>query len=240
MLKSEKKKDNSRILVISDLHAPYTHPDAVDFLKEIKSVHKPTRVVLSGDEADFHSMSFHDHDPDLPSAGPELLRAIATLEPIYKLFPNADIMESNHGSLVLRKALAHGFSRSFLKAPGEVLQAPKGWSWHFDLTLTLPNGTQCYFHHSKGVNVKKNSQAMGMSFVQGHHHESFEIQYWGNPNSLLFGMTVGCLVDPHSYAMAYSKNNLKRPIIGLGLIIDSHPILQPMILDKHGRWKGRL
>lgn len=234
------KVSNKRILVISDLHAPYQHPDTVDFLKAVKLKYKPTRVILSGDEVDFHAISFHDSDPDLDSAGKELAKAIASLKPIYKLFPVAEILESNHGSLVMRKALANGMSKEFFKSPREIIQAPRGWSWHFDIATKLPNGMPAYFHHSKGANVKKNSQAMGSSFIMGHHHESFEIQYWGNPNALLFGMTVGCLVDQKSLAMAYNKNNLKRPVIGLGLIIDSIPVLVPMQLNKKGRWIGKL
>lgn len=232
--------NNKCILIISDLHCPYQHQDTVRFLKAVKNKYKPTRVILSGDEADFHSISFHDHDPDLDSAGVELKKTIEALEPIYKLFPVAEVLESNHGSLVLRKALANGLSSKFFKSPGEILHAPKGWTWHFDINTTLPNGTPAYFHHSKGANVKKNSQALGANFIQGHHHESFEIQYWGNPSALLFGMTVGCLVDSNALAMAYSRNNLKRPVIGLGLIIDSIPVLVPMVLNKKGRWVGKL
>jgi len=232
--------NNSRILVISDLHCPYEHPDTVAFLKAIKAKYKPTRVILSGDEADFHGISFHDSDPDLDSPGAELDKAISALKPLYKLFPVAEVLESNHGSLVLRKALANGLSRRFFKTPRDVLEAPKGWSWHFDITLTLPNGTKCYFHHSKGQNAKKNSQAMGMSFVQGHHHEQMDVQFWGNPNALLFGMTVGCLVNSKSLAMAYNKNNLKRPVIGCAVIINSLPILIPMQLNSKGRWTKKL
>lgn len=232
--------NNKSILIISDLHCPYEHPDTVKFLKAVKKKYKPTRVILSGDEADFHAISFHDHDPDLDAPGVELNKAIQSLKPIYDLFPVAEVLESNHGSLIIRKALANGLSRKFFKTPGDVLEAPKGWSWHFDIQLTLPNGTPCYFHHSKGVNVKKNSQAMGSSFCQGHHHESFEIQYWGNPNALLFGMTVGCLVDTKALSMAYNQNNLKRPVIGCGIIIDSIPHLIPMVLNKKGRWTGKL
>lgn len=231
---------NKVILVVSDLHCPYEHQDTVAFLSAIKKKYKPTRVILSGDEADFHGISFHDKDSDLDSPGKELDKAIEALKPIYKLFPKAEVLESNHGSLVLRKALANGLSRRYFRTPGEILQAPKGWTWHFDITLRLPNGTQCYFHHSKGVNAKKNSQALGMSFCQGHHHETFEISYWGNPNALLFGMTVGCLVDTKSLAMAYNKNNLKRPVVGCGIIVDSIPVLIPMVLDRHGRWTGKL
>lgn len=232
--------NNKVILVISDLHAPYMHKDAVRFLAAIKAKHKPTRVILTGDEADFAAISFHDHDPDLDSAGKELQKAVDCLKPLYKMFPKAEVLESNHGSLVFRKAVANGLSRKYFRTPREILQAPTGWSWHFDIYTTLPSGNKCYFHHSKGANVKKNSQAMGASFVQGHHHESFEISYWGNPEALHFGMTAGCLVDPDSLAMAYNKNNLKRPVIGTGIIIDGIPHLIPMVLSKGGRWTGKL
>lgn len=235
-----KRHNNKCILVISDLHCPYQHKDAVAFLAAIKKKYNPTRVILSGDEADFAGISFHDHDPDMDTPGKELQAAIKALKPIYKLFPKAEVLESNHGSLVLRKAIANGLSRKYFRTPGEILEAPKGWTWHFDIQTTLPNGTPAYFHHSKGANVKKNSQAMGSCFIMGHHHESFNIEYWGNPNALLFGMTVGCLVDPHSLAMAYNKNNLRRPVIGCGVIVDSIPVLIPMRLDKRGRWTGKL
>lgn len=231
--------NNKRILIISDLHTPHEHVDTVAFLKAIKKKYKPTRVILSGDEADFHNISFHDSDPDLDSAGAELDKAIEALKPIYKLFPNAQVLESNHGSLVLRKALASGLSKRYFKGPGEILQAPKGWSWHFDLTLKLPNGSKCYFHHSKGKALKT-GQTYGMSHVCGHMHESFDINYWSTPQNLFFAMTVGCLVNKKSLAMAYCKNNTKRPIIGVGLIIDSQPLLVPMVLDKCGRWNKKL
>lgn len=232
-------KEFKRILIISDLHCPYQHPDAVNFLKAIKKQYRPDKVILSGDEVDFHAMSFHDSDPDLDSAGKELEKAIRALKPIYKLFPTATVLESNHGSLVLRKALANGLPVKVFKSYGNILDAPKAWEWVFDLTIKTPLG-RVYFHHSKGVNAKKNSQAMGCSFVQGHHHEQMDIAFWGNPDALLFGMTVGCLVDPKSLAMAYNKNNLKRPVIGCGLIINGNPVLVPMILNSKGRWNGRL
>lgn len=232
--------NNKCILIVSDLHCPYQHRDAAAFLRAVKKKYKPTRVILSGDEIDYHSISFHDHDPDLPSPGDELKKAIAALKPIYDLFPVAEVLESNHGSLVIRKAIAHGLSRKFFRSPGEILEAPKGWTWHFDITLTLPNGYPCYFHHSKGVNAKKNSQALGSSYIQGHHHEEFSIQYWGNPHALLFGMTVGCLVDDKALAMAYNKTNLKRPVIGCAVVVNGIPELIPMVLNKAGRWTKRL
>lgn len=227
-----------RILFISDLHCPYMHQDAVAFLKAVKKKYNPTDVILSGDEIDWHSISMHDHDPDLSSPGDELEEAIEQLRPLYKLFPKAQVLESNHGSLVFRRAKVAGLPMAVFRSYREMLDAPKGWTWHFDLKIKLPTGELCYFHHSKGANVKKNSQAYGMSFCQGHHHESFEIQYWGNPMGLHFGVTTGCLIDPKSLAMAYGKNNLKRPVLGVTVIIDGVPKLLPMIVDKNSRWIG--
>lgn len=231
--------NNNTILIISDLHAPYMHPDAVRFLAAVKRKYCPTRVILSGDEADFHSISFHDKDPDLDSSGAELERAIKALLPVYKLFPKAEVLESNHGSLVLRKAIASGLSRSYFKSPGDILRAPKGWTWKMDITLVLPNGSKCYFHHSKGKALKT-GQLYGMSHVCGHLHEDFNIQYWSTPENLFFAMTVGCLVDKKSLALAYAKNNQKRQILGVGLIINSIPMLIPMVLSSNGRWTGKL
>ena len=56
------------VLVISDLHIPYHHPDAFEFLKALKKKYKPDLVVNIGDEIDQHSISMHDSNPDLPSS----------------------------------------------------------------------------------------------------------------------------------------------------------------------------
>jgi len=37
---------NKRILVISDTHCPYHHPDLIPFLKAIKKKYKPDRVMI--------------------------------------------------------------------------------------------------------------------------------------------------------------------------------------------------
>ncbi len=62
----------SNILCISDLHEPYSHQDSYHFLKAINNKYKFSRVVNIGDEVDYSALSFHDSDPDLPSATKEL------------------------------------------------------------------------------------------------------------------------------------------------------------------------
>lgn len=232
------KHQNDRILVISDMHHPYSHPDTVAFLKAVKAKYNPTRVICMGDEVDNHAMSFHDHDPDLRSPGDELRAAIKALKPLYELFPVMDILDSNHGSLAFRKAKHAGISRKYIRDYGDVLQAPAGWVWSHDLHITLPTGNECYFHHGLSANVLKVVQQRGVCVVQGHYHSIFAIQYAGNPRSLLWGMQVGCSIDKDSLAFAYDNANLPRPIIGHGIILDGHAKLLPMPLKKGGRWDG--
>ena len=75
-----------------------------------------------------------------------------------------------------------------------------------------------------------------MNVVQGHYHTKFNIQYWGNPQALHWGLQVGCLIDKDSLAYEYNKLFKDRPIIGTGIIIEGLPYLLPMVLNKGGRW----
>jgi len=223
-------KASERILNISDLHAPYQHKDSIDFLADLNRQYKPTRIICLGDEVDKHRLSFHDSDPDLMGEGDELNAAIKVMADLKKLFPKMDILESNHGSLVYRKAKHHGIPRQYLKSYNDVLGVDDNWRWHFDLTVMLPTGQPCYYHHGKSADVMKLSQGMSMSCVQGHFHNDLSVKYWGNPLGLYFAVQSGCLIDDKSLAFMYNNVNIKRPIIGTSLIIEGNPILVPMKL----------
>lgn len=232
---------NERILFISDLHAPYMHEDTISFLGAIKEKYNPTQTIIIGDEIDFHSLNAYQKDPDLESSGKELESAIKALQPIYELFPVAKVVHSNHSSRIEKCALAVGLPRKCLKSYKDIIKAPPGWSWHDKIILYLPDNSKCYICHKKqSSDVKKCSQRKGMSFVQGHYHNNFDIQYWHNEISLLFGMTVGCLIDNQSYAMNYNRIFDTNPILGIGLIINSIPKLIPMVVNKKNRWVGHL
>jgi hypothetical protein len=224
------KGDNSSILCISDMHIPYHHKDTLDFLSDLKREYKPTRVICMGDELDKHQLSFHDSDPDLHAAGDELRTALPVIASLKKLFPKMDLLESNHGSLVYRRAKHHGIPRQYLKTYNEVLGVDDSWRWHFDLTVLLPNGQPCYFHHGKCSDVLRLSQQMGMCAVQGHFHNDLAVRYWANPAGLYWGLQTGCLIDDKSLAFAYNNVNVKRPLIGTAVIIDGEPVVKAMKL----------
>jgi len=227
------------ILCISDLHIPAHHPQAFDFLKLLKKTLKPDLIVNGGDELDKHALSMHDSDPDLPSAGGKLDKAKEYVKELESIFPKLIEVDSNHSSMIYRRALKHGLPRAYLKEYGDFLETKK-WKWVDDLTLTMSNGQRCFFTHGRSADVLKVSQTMGMSAVQGHYHTKFVISWWANPDNLFFGMNVGCLIDQKSMAFNYAKNFRTRFIIGCGIIINGIPRLLPMVLNEKGDWIGKI
>ena len=231
--------NHKRILVISDMHLPYQHKDSIKFLKEIKKEFKPDKIVNIGDLLDFHAISMHDSNPDLYSAGMELDKAKEYIKQLEDIFPEVVEVDSNHSSLVYRRALKFGMSKQFLKPYGEFLGTRK-WTWVDDLTLTMSDGKRCFFTHGRSADILKVSQTMGMSAVQGHYHTKFLISYWANPDNLFFAMNVGCLINQKSMAFAYAKNFKTRFILGCGIILDGIPRLLPMVINNKGDWIGKI
>jgi hypothetical protein len=232
-------KKAKSILVISDLHCPYQHPDAVRFLEACKKKFLPDTVVCIGDEADFHALSYHESNPDLLAAGDELEAAIEALTPIYKLFPKCAVIESNHGSMVLRKALTGGIPSKAIRSYNEILEAPKGWKWVDDLILQTELGP-VYFCHGKSGAPGKLASQYGMSTVQGHFHEKSQVCYISTPERLMFDLHTGCLANDKSLALQYNKINPKRPIVSIAVIMNGVPQIVPMVLNSRSRWTGKL
>ncbi len=229
-----------KILCVSDLHIPAHHPQAFDFLKALKKKIKPDLIVCGGDELDKHALSFHDSDPDLPSAGDELRQSKKYIWQLKKIFPKMLILHSNHSSLIYRKALKHGMPRAYLRSYNEFLEVDKGWVWVEDLNLTLSDGSKCFFTHGMTADGIKLAMQYGLNCVQFHFHSKFNIQYFSNPDNLIWSAQFGCLTKQSSYNFLYTKNHRSRFVIGTGAIIDGQPKLYPMLLDANGKWNGKI
>lgn len=229
----------SIVLAIPDLHIPFHHRDAFSFLAAVKRKYKPQIVVNMGDLEDWHSISMHDHDPDGLSAGAELEALRKQIKPLFKLFPNMKICTSNHGSLPFRRAFKFGLPSELIKSYRDILQAPKGWIWSDNWEvdgIMYEHGDP--FSGQNGA-IKSAEQNM-QSTVVGHIHSFAGIQYSANSRHLIFGFNTGCLIDKDQYAFAYAKKIKRKPILGVGLIIDGVPMFLPMKMSKKGRWTGKL
>lgn len=229
------------ILVIPDIHAPYHHPDTLRFLQLVRDTFCPDLVVSLGDELDYHALSFHDSDPNLDSAGPELERAKVFMRELHAEFPQVLVCHSNHGSMTYRRAKAHGIPTQMIKRYRDVIFPEHGapeWSWAYGWRVYTPMGEVLFKHQASTVITEAAHNSCNL--VVGHMHGSFNIEYRASSASLYYGMTCGSLIDKDSLAFAYGKNSANKPIVGCGMILNGRPLLLPMILDINGRWIGRL
>ena len=229
-----------KVLAIGDLHIPYHHKDSFAFLRALKKKYKGFDLVVNmGDELDQHAISMHDSNPDLPSAGDELRLAKTYVKELEGIFPDMTLLDSNHSSLVYRRALKYGLPKAYLKHYNEFLDVGKGWKWVDDLTISLNDGSRCFFTHGMSANCLQIAQKMGMHAVQGHYHSKASIQYYSNPDNLNWAMQTGCLTNQQSLAFGYSKNFKDRFICSSAVIIDGQPRIHPMVIKNH-RWIGKV
>jgi metallophosphoesterase superfamily enzyme len=230
---------DQRVLVISDLHLPWQHPDAIHFLAEIKAKCKPEIIVNVGDEVDCHGISFHKSDTSLLNPDKELERAIEEIKKLNELFPKMYLCESNHGSLSYRRLKSEGIPIRNLKTLQDLYETPL-WEWHHEITLETHAGKVLVVHGKSGGQYKL-AMEQGISCIQGHFHCSASINWFTSTTSMRFNMFVGCLVDEKSMAFAYGKNIARKPILSVGFLTEyGEPCLLRMVTDHHGRWIGKL
>ncbi len=235
------KKKYKKILVISDLQMPCEHEDSIRFLKKLKNEVKPDLVINIGDLVDLGAVSNYDSNPNYMSPSDEIKLAKKKLKKLAAVFPEMYVTLGNHDIRAYRKAAKHGIPDEVLKTFETVYDTPKGWTYCRDLKVHWNNpSTRILFTHQGSTARCRDIAMRGCSFVRGHNHTRFSIDYLSTPDSLRFDMIVGCLIDDSKMVFDYNKLQLDRPVLGCGVIINNFPKLVPMLLNKKGRWSGNL
>lgn len=230
-------KENENILFISDTQIPYEHPDAYDFLAYVKNRFKTHRAIHIGDEVDLATISYHEKDPDGISQVEELNLSRVGLKRLSKLFPKLDILWSNHGSLFFRKAKTAGLSRQYIKTPQEVWGVSKDWNWYDQIILKYPKMPDILCVHNLSGNNLNNIKNRQCSVIQGHYHSKLSIECMtNNKGELIFGATVGCLIDRFHTNFDYAKNKAGVQQLGVLVLLSGQPVIVPMFVDKNNRW----
>ena len=229
LLKHKNSKINN-VLIIGDIHEPFSKNGYLEHCKETYDRFGCNKVVFIGDIIDNHYSSFHDTDPDGLSANDELDDAIRKIKEWYKVFPQADVCLGNHDRVIMRKAFASGVSARWIKGYADVLETP---NWNFDLQFEYDDVIYIHGEGGGGINGAL-SKALNSrkSVVQGHWHTEAHIRWNVSDIDRIFAMQIPCGIDDKAYAMAYAKNNIKKSIIGCGVVLDNGklPIIIPMEL----------
>ena len=205
-------KEESRILVIGDLHEPFCLDGYLQFCKDTYAKHNCNRVVFIGDVIDNHYTSYHETDADGLGGGDELEIAIKKLKRWNKAFPKADVLIGNHDRIIMRKAQTSNIPSKWVKSYKEVLETPE---WNFIDRVVYDN---VQYVHGEGGTAHTKCRADMMNTVQGHLHTQCYVQHFVGQNFRVFGMQVGCGINNDAYAMAYAKRG-KKPAIGCGVVL---------------------
>lgn len=222
--------DVNNVLAISDLHEPFCKTGYLEHCISIRDKYNCGTIVLIGDEVDLCGVSQWEKDPDGFSAGSEAELAQSKMEVWYKIFPTAFVCIGNHTARPFRQAKANGIPKKFLKTYEEAWKAPKTWKWAESWEF---NGV--FYTHGTGFSGANAAIRIAtrhrQNTVIGHIHSEAGIQYSASKIDLVWGMQLGGALDDKSYAAFYAKEQLKKSIVGCGVVLNGIlPIYEPMIL----------
>lgn len=207
-------KNEKRILVIGDLHAPFELDGYFDFCKETYANYNCNQVIFIGDIIDNHYSSFHSTDPDGMGGGDELAHAIKDVQKWAIEFPVADVLTGNHDRIIQRRLFDSAVPKVWIKSYNEVL----GTNWNWTERIVYDN---VQYVHGEGGTARTKAKNDMMSTVQGHIHTQCYTEWMVGRKFRVFSMQVGCGVDGTSYAAAYAKH-FKKQAIGCGVVLGGH------------------
>jgi metallophosphoesterase superfamily enzyme len=218
----KKSKTSKNVLVIGDLHLPFTLDGYLEHCIETYYKHNCNEVVFIGDIIDNHASSFHIPDADGYSAGYELKLAIQQVKEWYKAFPKATIIIGNHDRIIMRKAQASGLSKMWIKDYADVLGVP---NWKFVESIEIDD--VLYLHGEGGV-ARTRARRDLCSIVQGHLHTQASVDWIVGKNFKIFACQTGCGIDAKAYAMAYAKE-FAKPAIGCAVVLEGKTVFNAMM-----------
>lgn len=225
-----KKRSENNVLVIGDLHEPFTLDGYLEHCLKVKEDFNCNEILFIGDLVDNHAVSYHEHDPSGKSPYDEYLLSIEKLQEWYKAFPKAKVCIGNHDELPVRRVFSTGLPKFWLKSLEQILQAPS--SYEFGLHHVIDD---VFYTHGTGLSgdgaAMKIADKNRQSAVIGHLHSVSNIKYSASYKDIIFGMTVGCGIDYKQYAFNYGRDLPNKPIISCGVVIGGKvPVIVPMEL----------
>lgn len=222
--------NESNILVIGDLHEPFSLKGYLEHCKKMQIKYRCGIVMFMGDIVDNHSISYHEHDPDLWSPIQEMEKADKKLSEWFEAFPKAYVVWGNHDRLPSRKGKTAGLPKRCFKSFREMWKFPDGWI----------DGPRFIIHNVlfKHVGKSGTNGPLATAIVNrinvciGHTHSVGVIGWNVSVKDRIFGMNPGCGVNYKHMAFAYGKDIDNKPFIGCGVILDKGrlPIIEPMEL----------
>lgn len=217
-----------KVLVLGDVHLPFTNWDCVEAAAEFAKDYKPDLIIQVGDLIDQYNWSLFRKSPDAPSAAQEFEQTVECFHRLMGMFPKKvpwRVLEGNHCRRHMLRAFDCNLPKQLIKSLDDVL-VDERVVWHLS-TDPLVADKVTYIHGDEmGGNAWQKAQRMGTCLVQGHDHLGY-LQYINTFKSRVFGMSVGTLMDSTSIAGRYAAKNPMKCFLGWATVEDGTPHLYP-------------
>jgi hypothetical protein len=222
-------------IIIPDLHAPYHHPDAIDFLADIRRRHKRADIYCIGDLGDQHAWSRYGRHPDALGQAEEYTTTTRAIASLTRLFPRVRACIGNHDRRVMAAIIRSTLPSIVAPSVRDIYGTPRGWIWR-----DRWRAGRVWLIHGEGYGSSdgaalRAARHLGSPCIMGHIHSVAGAQHATTHAGSIWGLSVGCLVDPDSVAMAYGRECRHRPVLGAGLIVDGVPLFFPMGMGASGK-----
>jgi metallophosphoesterase superfamily enzyme len=214
----------NNVLVIGDLHEPFSLDKYLEFCVAKYQEFNCTEVIFIGDIIDNHYSSYHETSADGMGGADELEYAIQRIARWYKEFENATVIIGNHDRMIMRKSQTSAIPSKWIKSYQEVLEVP---NWNFVERYVKDN---VQYIHGEGGTARTKCRADMMNTVQGHLHTQAYTEHYVGQKFRVYGTQVGCGIDHESYAMAYAKSG-KKPAIGCAVILNNGKLPVNLLME---------
>lgn len=208
------------ILVIGDLHLPFTHTKYMDFCQRIRDRVKCEKTVFIGDLVDNHAISTHwQANPNGKSPKDEMDQAHKELKKWISRFPTALVCLGNHDTRHTDAAKVAKIPDDMIKSFRNIWGLPKGWidaPEHELYGVRFIHGTG-YSGDTAHMKAAKDSR---QSTVIGHIHHLCATGYTASTKDCIFGCATGCGISVKEYAFMYERPFPKKPLLGCAVVTD--------------------
>ena len=203
--------------VIPDIHVPYQHKKALEFLSRTFVQRGVTDIVCIGDFFDFnwHSKKYvKNYNIMGPTETKKASQRI--LDMFANEFPYMSFVWGNHDFRIV-SSNEDDYFEDVEVAIRRTYSVPS--TWKFDMQFVIDD--VCYIHGT-GVSGQNGALTMmrtkRMSTVIGHTHSFASVVYSNNGIETNFAMNVGCLVDLDAPVFDYGVTNREKPVLACGIV----------------------
>jgi predicted phosphodiesterase len=222
-----------RILIIPDLHFPFTNLKALETVLRYVKTFQPNYVVQIGDLYDHYSFSKFRRSLELTTPEEEIsfARKLATnmWKSVKKLASKAKCFQllGNHDERLMKRVLDKlPELESLTQETLSSLYTFKGVTTVFD-SRDYVEIDGIVFTHGYMSGLGKHLKQINQSVVIGHSHQG-GVYFEQHKNKILFELNAGHLADTKSLPLSYTPIKISRSTLGFGIIEDNKPQFIPL------------